>query len=39
MGAPIISLNTIAQDAQTLSKNITNVVNSKDLLSKTVKTV
>jgi hypothetical protein len=38
VGAPIISLNTIAQDAQTLSKNITNIVNSKDLLSKTVKT-
>ena len=39
VGAPIISLNTIAQDAQTLSKNITNVVNSKNLLSKIVKTV
>jgi hypothetical protein len=39
VGAPIIALNTIAQDAQTLSKNLTNIINSKDLLSKTVKTV
>ena len=39
VGAPIVSLNTIAQDAQTLSKNLTNIVNSKNLLSKTVKTV
>ena len=39
VGAPIVALNTIACDAETLSKNILNIVNSKDLLSKTVKTV
>lgn len=39
MGVPIVSLNNIAQDAQTLSKNLNNVVKGKDLLSKQVKTV
>ena len=36
---PIISLNSIAQDALTLSKNLNNIVKGKDLLSKQVKTV
>jgi len=39
MGVPIVSLNNIAQDAQTLSKNLNNVIKGKDLLSKQVKTV
>lgn len=39
MGVPIVSLNNIAQDAQTLSKNLNNVVKGKDLLSKQVKTI
>jgi hypothetical protein len=38
-GALIISLNTIAQPTKTLSKDIKNIVTSKNLLSKTVKTV
>jgi hypothetical protein len=38
-GAPIVSLQAIACDAQTLSKSITNIVNGKNLLSKQVKTI
>jgi hypothetical protein len=38
-GAPIVSLQSIASDAETLSNDILNIVNSKNLLSKTVKTV
>lgn len=38
-GAPIVSLQTIASDAETLSNDILNIVNGKNLLSKTVKTV
>ena len=38
-GAPIVALNTIASEANTLSNDILNIVNSKNLLSKTVKTV
>ena len=36
---PITSLQAIATDAETLSNDITNIVSSKNLLSKTVKTV
>jgi hypothetical protein len=36
---PITSLNAIADDAETLSNDILNIVNAKNLLSKTVKTV
>ena len=38
-GAPIVALNTIASDAETLSNDLLNIVNAKNLLSKTVKTV
>jgi hypothetical protein len=38
-GAPIVSLQSIACDAETLSNDILNIVNAKNLLSKTVKTV
>jgi hypothetical protein len=38
-GAPIVSLQTIASDAETLSNDLLNIVNGKNLLSKTVKTV
>jgi hypothetical protein len=38
-GAPIVSLQAIASDAETLSNDILNIVNAKNLLSKTVKTV
>jgi hypothetical protein len=38
-GAPIVSLQSIASDAETLSNDISNIVNGKNLLSKTVKTV
>ena len=38
-GAPIVALNTIASDAETLSNDLLNIVNGKNLLSKTVKTV
>jgi len=38
-GAPIVSLNSIADEAKTLSDDITNIVNNKNLLSKQVKTV
>jgi hypothetical protein len=38
-GAPIVSLQAIASDAETLSNDILNIVNGKNLLSKTVKTV
>jgi hypothetical protein len=38
-GAPIVSLQSIASDAETLSNDLLNIVNSKNLLSKTVKTV
>ena len=38
-GAPIVALQSIASDASTLSNDILNIVNSKNLLSKTVKTV
>ena len=38
-GAPIVSLNAIADEAKTLSNDITNIVNNKNLLSKQVKTV
>ena len=37
-GAPIVSLNTIASEAQTLSNDIQSIVNKGNLLSKTVKT-
>jgi len=36
---PITSLNAIADDAETLSNDIANIVAAKNLLSKTVKTV
>jgi len=36
---PITSLQAIASDAETLSNDILNIVNSKNLLSKTVKTI
>jgi len=38
-GAPIVSLQSIANDAEQLSKSITNIVNGKNLLSKQVKTI
>lgn len=38
-GAPIVSLQSIASDAETLSNDLLNIVNGKNLLSKTVKTV
>lgn len=38
-GAPIVSLQSIASDALTLSNDLLNIVNAKNLLSKTVKTV
>jgi hypothetical protein len=38
-GAPIVSLQSIACDAETLSNDILNIVNGRNLLSKTVKTV
>jgi hypothetical protein len=38
-GAPIVSLQSIACDAETLSNDILNIVNAKNLLSKIVKTV
>jgi len=38
-GAPIVSLQSIASDAETLSNDLLNIVNSKNLLSKTVKTI
>jgi hypothetical protein len=38
-GAPIVSLQSIASDAETLSNDILNIVNAKNLLSKTVKTI
>jgi hypothetical protein len=38
-GAPIVSLQSIAFEANTLSNDITNIVNNKNLLSKTVKTI
>lgn len=38
-GAPIVSLQAIASDAGTLSDDLLNIVNAKNLLSKTVKTI
>ena len=38
-GAPIVSLQSIAFEADTLSNDITNIVNNKNLLSKQVKIV
>ena len=38
-GAPIVSLQAIACDAETLSNDLLNIVNAKNLLSKTVKTI
>lgn len=38
-GAPIVSLQSIASEANTLSNDILNIVNAKNLLSKTVKTI
>jgi hypothetical protein len=38
-GASIISLQSIASDAETLSNDLLNIVNAKNLLSKTVKTI
>jgi len=38
-GAPIVSLQSIACDAETLSNDLLNIVNAKNLLSKTVKTI
>jgi len=38
-GAPIVSLQAIASDAETLSNDLLNIVNAKNLLSKIVKTV
>ena len=38
-GAPIVSLQSISSDAETLSNDILNIVNGKNLLSKTVKTI
>jgi hypothetical protein len=38
-GAPIVALQSIASDAETLSNDLSNIVNNKNLLSKTVKTV
>ena len=38
-GASIVSLNTIASDAETLSNDLLNIVNGKNLLSKIVKTI
>ena len=38
-GAPIVSLQAIASDAETLSNDLLNIVNARNLLSKTVKTV
>jgi hypothetical protein len=38
-GAPIVSLQSIASDAEMLSNDILNIVNAKNLLSKTVKTI
>jgi hypothetical protein len=38
-GAPIVALQAIASDAETLSNDLLNIVNGKNLLSKTVKTV
>ena len=36
---PITSLNAIADDAKTLSDDLLNIINGKNLLSKTVKTI
>jgi len=38
-GASIVSLQSIACDAETLSNDLLNIVNGKNLLSKTVKTI
>jgi hypothetical protein len=38
-GAPIVALSAISEEAGTLYKDILNVINSKNLLSKKVKTV
>jgi len=38
-GAPIVSLQAIACDAETLSNDLLNIINAKNLLSKTVKTI
>jgi hypothetical protein len=38
-GASIVSLQSIASDAETLGNDLLNIVNGKNLLSKTVKTV
>jgi hypothetical protein len=38
-GAPIVALSAISEEAGTLFKDILNVINSKNLLSKKVKTV
>jgi hypothetical protein len=38
-GAPIVSLQAIASDAETLSNDLLNIINAKNLLSKTVKTI
>jgi len=38
-GAPIVSLQSIASDAETLGNDLLNIVNGKNLLSKTVKTI
>jgi hypothetical protein len=38
-GAPIVALQTIASDAETISNDLLNIVNGRNLLSKTVKTV
>jgi len=38
-GAPIVSLNSIAESAKTLSDDIKNIVDGNNLLSKTVKTI
>lgn len=36
---PITSLNAVAEDVETLSNDLLNIVNAKNLLSKTVKTI
>jgi len=38
-GAPIVSLQSIAYEAETLSNDLLNIVNGENLLSKTVKTI
>jgi hypothetical protein len=38
-GAPIVALQAIASDTETLSNDLLNIVNAKNLLSKTVKTI